>query len=157
MTGRVWRYMMHDPETDGAAPIEEFAAAIAHLRATGTLIVVSYFEATLAAWMARAGQIDAARTLAQTSVTNCHASRLLCWYPEILRLQAEVEMIAGNPESAARALAEAAQVSDRQGSLLWGLRIALDSGAPERIRQMVEGFPPGVHLPELQAAQARLA
>lgn len=160
--GRVWQVIMDDSLRATEAGREALRNGIATLAAIGSGIGQSYFEAHLARTISEAGDVNEACRMSGAAVTACADSRLLCWYPEILRLHALNCAAAGREDEAATARTTGLQAARAQGAALWELRLLLDLPASDRQRQaglaaLVSRLDQAGDLPERAAAKAALA
>ncbi len=159
--GRVWQAII-EPERlrsdEGRAALR---GSLDTLAAIGSGIGRSYFEAHYARALSEAGQSAEAVQLSAEAVKDCAASRLLCWYPEILRLHALNCDAAGQPDVAAQARQTGLEAARAQGAQLWELRLLLDMPASTdrnaALEKLVVGLDQATSLPELARAQDMLA
>lgn len=124
--GRVWHGIMDETLQNSVEGRAAMKAQMDTLDAIGSGIGASYFSAVYAQALSRAGETEAACDMSRKAVEDCAASRLLCWYPEILRLHARNCDAAGHNDEAAETRAKGLEAARAQGARLWEQRLLAD-------------------------------
>lgn len=124
--GRVWAGIIDPAVRSGATGLADMRQGLDTLEAIGSGIGRSYFEAHHARMLCETGLAQAAYDQSAKAVQDCAASRLLCWYPEILRLHALNCDVVGRADEAADMRSQGLAVARTQGATLWEVRLLLD-------------------------------
>ena len=161
LTGRVWQAIMDDDlraTEEGRAGLR---GGLDQLSAIGSGIGASYFEAHHARAMSQSGQMEAAYEQSAAAVDACAQSRLLCWYPEIIRLHALNCDAAGRGEEAEAMRQRGLEAAREQGAALWEARLVLDlptktAGRRQALSDVSAKLGEAVTLPELARVKTEL-
>ncbi|WP_165352745.1 adenylate/guanylate cyclase domain-containing protein [Loktanella sp. IMCC34160] len=126
IVGRVWLGIMDEAQQDSAEGRAAMKAQMDTLDMIGSGIGASYFSAVYAQALSRAGDTETACSMSRKAAKECAASRLLCWYPEILRLHARNCDAAGLADEAAETRETGLTAARAQGAVLWEQRLLAD-------------------------------
>lgn len=126
MTGAAWLNVMDTSETYHEDGLGNFHAVIKAHEAMGARVGLPYFRAHYAIALAKHDRLDHAYQASLQATRENEANGLHCWYPEVLRLHAQICEQCGGPRGAARFRKEAADIATRQNALLWLLRVRVD-------------------------------
>ena len=157
VTGAAWLNVMDTSETYDEDGLAAFQSVIKTHETIGANIGLPYFRAHYAIALARHDLIDDAYQASLQSVRENAANGLHCWYPEVLRLHAQVCELRGAIAGAARFRKQAAEIATRQNALLWLLRVRLDQFRAEEIRsaklrKVLDRLPTAARTPEARIA-----
>ena len=161
VTGRVWQGIMDDAGRSTEAGRDALRGNLDTLGAIGSGIGRSYFEAHYARALCDAGMIERGYQHSASAVKACADSRLLCWYPEILRLHAQNCAASGRDGEAHQMRQTGIAAARSQGAGLWELRLLLDcpSDDPNRtpdLAKLVAMLGQASTLPELKQAMSEM-
>lgn len=161
ITGQTWNFIMDPALSQTAEGLAGFEANLAVQRGIGADVGVPYFAACYAERLAEAGRITEAYDVSSSAVVQARESGLHCWYPEILRIHANICRTLAHHDEVDAAMTLSITTSRRQGAALWTLRALLDmqgaEGMPEvDLSTVLKVFPKGVDVPEMQRAKALL-
>ena len=161
ITGRTWAYVMNPALAADADGVAGFGALVDTQRAIGANVGVPYFAAVHSARLADLGRTEEAWLASSRALAEGRAGGLHCWQAEVLRLHARNCRLVKRPGEAQAALAQAAELANRQGAALWLIRALLDQaeagGPTDGLAAAVGRFPATARLPELEAARALLS
>ena len=162
VTGAAWLNVMDPAQSETAEGLAGFDQVIKTHEMIGAHVGLPYFRAHYALALARHGQIDAAYQASLHATRENEENGLLCWYPEVLRIHADVCRMSGRDKDAAHYLEEAAGLAQSQSARLWLLRARLDqfkSGniGKDALLGALDGFDPRALPPEVIIAKAILA
>lgn len=135
VTGRVWQGVMHPALHESPEAMANMRGSIDTLNVMGVGIGRSYFEAVHARALSLSGDTEAAQLQSARAAEECETSRLLCWYPEILRLHALNCAASGREEQAHEIREKGRLAAQAQGAALWELRLLLDMAPGSNARQ----------------------
>jgi len=150
--GRIWLGVMTLNGVRNPEGLAALRGGLDTLHAMGIGIARDYFEAVHALGLCHAGETEAAYRQSRQAVMGCEASRMLCWYAEILRLHGIICLATGRREEADCMFAKGLEVAERQGANLWRLRILSDIPDPtpeqnaERLFLLSKGMSVGAQL-----------
>ncbi|WP_371225811.1 ATP-binding protein [Roseovarius sp. 2305UL8-3] len=161
-TGQTWAFIMDHAKSRTEEGLAQFKANVAQQGSIGANVGAPYFAACYAERLAQAGRIAEAYNVSSQAVKDARESGLHCWYPEILRIHANISRNHNHPGEADTAMKLSIDTSKRQGAALWTLRAMLDLANAETASEVdlvnaMSGFPKGVDVPELRRAQELLA
>lgn len=162
VTGGSWLNVMDPSQSDTPEGLAGFAQIIQTNEMIGANVGLPYFRSHYAVALAKHGQDDAAYQASLQASRENEASGLLCWYPEVLRLHAQICRGVGRIKDSERYLEEAVEVATRQNARLWLLRAQLDQVAagtvdPSALQGTCDSFHASANPPELAQARALLA
>lgn len=161
VTGTAWLHVMDRAQSYGADGLAGFRSAIKAHEAIGAHVGLPYFRAHYAIALARHDRIDDAYDASLRAIRENKANGLLCWYPEVLRLHAQVCDLRGAARGAARFRKEAAAVALQQNALLWLLRVRIDQRQSDEISAaelaaVVDRLPQDAMTPDVRSARKLL-
>ena len=162
VTGGAWLHVMQPSASAGDEGLADFRRIIdAHVD-IGAHVGLPYFRAHYARALARQDRGDDAYEASLQAVRENAASGLHCWYPEVLRIHAQVCDALGGTSGGGRFRAQAARVASSQDARLWLLRTRLDQMdrgeiPPWQLQEAIDALDPLADLPERRAAVTMLA
>lgn len=158
MTGAAWLNVMDTSETYHEDGLGNFHAVIKAHEAMGARVGLPYFRAHYAIALAKHDRLDHAYQASLQATRENEANGLHCWYPEVLRLHAQICEQRGGLRGAARFRKEAADIATRQNALLWLLRVRVDQHRAGEIgdadlQDLLGRLDPAARTPEVRFAQ----
>ena len=162
VTGGAWLHVIDPSASDSKDGLGDFQRIIAAHESIGAHVGLPYFRAHYARALAKHGKGDEAYQSSLRAVRENAANGLHCWYPEVLRLHAQICDAQGGNSGASRFRRQAAAVASKQGARLWLLRARLeqmrwDEIRPLQLQQAIDDLDPLADPPEKQIAVAMLA
>ncbi|WP_296425590.1 adenylate/guanylate cyclase domain-containing protein [Yoonia sp.] len=161
ITGSAWLHVMDPTQSDTPEGLAQFEQILLTHEAIGSNVGLPYFRAYYAQALWRHAKPEMAYKCARQATGDCAASGLLCWYPEVLRLHADICDKTHRSDEATKALSLAVSIADQQHASLWRLRARLDQFATGRangsdLAAALAAFPTAATPPEVIAARALL-
>lgn len=162
VTGAAWLNVMDPTQSDSPEGLEGFDQVNKTLEMIGSNIGLPYFRAHYAIALLKHGKQDDAYQASLQATRENEANGLQCWYPEVLRLHAEVCRQTGRKEDAARYLGLTAALATEQNAKLWLLRARLDQFRHDltdaaTLGAVVQRFDPRAQPPEIALAKKLLS
>ena len=158
VTGAAWLNVMDPDIALSDEGIANFGQVIKTHEIIGANIGLPYFRANYGLALARRNQHDEAYQTSLQAIRENEENGLLCWYPEVLRLHAEICNMTNRPDDAARYLAQAVSVAEKQKASLWLIRARLDQfkigwAGHAELDAALATFSPQASPPEVMAAK----
>ena len=162
VTGGAWLHVMQPSASASDEGLADFRRIIESHMDIGAHVSLPYFQAHYARALAKQERGDDAYRVSLQAVRENAANGLHCWYPEVLRIHAQICDARGGTAGAGRFRSQAASVASRQGAKLWLLRARLDQMGrgeipPMQLQKAIDALDPLADPPERQAAVAMLA
>jgi class 3 adenylate cyclase/tetratricopeptide (TPR) repeat protein/anti-anti-sigma regulatory factor len=161
-TGAAWLNVMDPTQSATQEGLAGFDTVIKTHEMIGANIGLPYFRAHYAHALLRQGQTDAAIAESTRALRENAANGLFCWYPEVMRLHAQMCLATGRQAEAVSHLEKSARQACAQDARLWLLRTQLDQHAigtatPDDLRATLARFDPAAEPPEVQRARSILS
>ncbi|PRY76017.1 AAA ATPase-like protein [Yoonia maritima] len=162
VTGAAWLNVMDPSQSSTKDGLVAFGQVLNIHEMSGARVGLPYFRSHYAMALARQGEIDTALQESMSAVIENEASGLNCWLAEVLRLHAQVCIMAGQTEAATAAFAKSADIATSQNARLWLIRTRLDQFkagliTKTELAHAVEMFHENATPPEIITAKEILA